>query len=100
EDDNCEAWGEGGLIWTENKLFIESSPYHRGILHSAEEYKSCMDKICEIPIEFYQSIADSIPQDWHVPESYKLKFVEVFSSSCERFIPMMKSCIEWELNHQ
>lgn len=100
EDDNCETWGEGGLIWTDNKFFIESSPYHRGALHSAEEYKSWMDKICEIPVEFYQSIADSIPQDWHVPESYKLKFVEIFSSSCERFIPMMKSCIEWELNHQ
>ncbi|TYL42097.1 HipA family kinase [Dickeya sp. ws52] len=99
-DDSCDTWGEDGFIWKDNKLFIESSPYHRGILHSAEGYESWMNQICEIPVGFYQSIADSIPQDWRVPESYKSKFVEVFSSSCEKFIPMMKSCIEWELNHR
>lgn len=98
EDDSCDTWGENGLVWTDNNLLIESSPYHHGLLHSAEGYKTWMNQICEIPVDFYQSIADSIPQDWYVPESYKTKFVEVFSSSCEKFIPMMKSCIEWELN--
>lgn len=99
-DNDGNTWGEDGLIWDPNQLFIESSPYHRENLHAAERYSSWMNRICEIPVDYYQSIVDSIPQDWHVPESYKSKFVEVFSSSCEKFIPMMKSCIEWELNHQ
>ncbi|HID3655429.1 TPA: HipA family kinase [Serratia marcescens] len=98
-DDSGAVWGEDGLIWTNAGLFVESSPYHRGNLNSAEGYNSWMDRICEVSVDFYQSIVDSIPEDWHVPESYKSKFVEVFSSSSDRFIPMMKLCIEHELNH-
>ncbi|WP_370606988.1 HipA family kinase [Citrobacter werkmanii] len=99
-DNNGSTWGEGGLIWTPNQLFTESSPYHCGNIHAIEGYSLWMNRICEIPVDYYQSIVDSIPQDWHVPESYKSKFVEVFSSSCESFIPMMTDCIEWELNSQ
>ncbi|EOT0570206.1 HipA family kinase [Morganella morganii] len=99
-DKNGSTWGEDGLIWTPNQLFTESSPYHRGNLHASEGYSLWMNRICEIPVDYYQSIVDSIPQDWNVPESYKSKFVEVFSSSCENFIPMMTDCIEWELNSQ
>lgn len=100
EHDSDDPWGEDGLIWTNSKLFIESSPYHHGILRSAKGYKSWINRISEIPVDYYQSIAKSIPQDWHVPDSYKSKFVEVFSSSCEKFIPMMNSYIEWELNRR
>lgn len=100
EDDSGDMWGEDGLIWTDSKLFIESSPYHCGILSSAEGYQSWINRVSEIPTDYYQFISDNIPQDWHVPESYKSKFVEVFSSSCDVFIPMMISYIEWELNRQ
>lgn len=99
-DNNGSAWGEDDLIWTPNQLFTESSPYHLGNPHALEGYSLWMNRICEIPVDYYQSIVDSIPQDWHVPESYKSKFVEIFSSSCEYFIPMMTDCIEWELNSQ
>jgi hypothetical protein len=98
EGDSGDTWDENGLIWTDNKLFIESSPCHDGILHSAEGYKPWMNKICEIPTDYYQLITDSIPQDWDIPQSYKSKFVEVFSSSCDKFIPMMDSYIKWELS--
>ncbi len=100
EDDSSGTWEEEGLEWKNSKLLVNSSPYHCGNLHSAEGYKPWFNKICAIPAEYYQSIADNIPDDWNVPETYKSKFVEVFLSSRERFIPMMKSCIEWELNHQ
>lgn len=97
EDDSGDMWAEDSLIWNDRKLFIESSPYHCGILSSAEGYQSWIKKVSEIPVDYYQVISDSIPQDWHVPKGYKSKFVEVFSSSCEIFIPMMSSCIKFEL---
>lgn len=100
EDDNEDTWGEDGLVWDVHKLTINSSPYHCGNLISSEGFQLWMDNICEIPSDYYQSIVDRIPQDWCVPESYKAKFVEVFSSSVESYIPMMNECIEWELNRR
>ncbi|MBA5236687.1 hypothetical protein H2Y54_09000 [Pectobacterium aroidearum] len=100
EDDNEDTWGENGLVWKAHKLTINSSPYHCGKLISSEGFKLWIDSICEIPSDYYQSIVDCIPQDWCVPESYKSKFVEVFSSSVDNYIPMMNECIEWELNRR
>lgn len=94
---NDDSWNEDELSWNSHQLMVESSPYHCGNLSSSEPFTPWMNKIGEIPDEYYQSIVDIIPLDWEVPESYKSKFVEVFSLSRENFIPMMSLCIQCEL---
>lgn len=98
ESDSPNIWGEDGLIWTPSKLHSETAPYLHGKLSSKEGYALWMNRICDIPVDYYVHIANSIPHDWNVPESYKLKFVEVFSGSRHIFIPMMTKYIEWGLD--
>lgn len=99
-DDNQDTWGENGLVWDAHELTVYSSPYHCDKLISIEGFQPWLHAISEIPSEYYQTLVDSIPQEWYVPESYKEKFVDVFSSSGEYFISMMNECIEWELGVQ
>ncbi|MEL5236825.1 hypothetical protein PTR36_15230 [Serratia bockelmannii] len=95
ESDSLDIWGEDGLTWTQSKLDSETAPYLHGKLSSGEGYTLWMDRIRDIPVDYYEYIANSIPHDWDVPESYKSKFVEVFSASCHTFIPMMTNYIKW-----
>ena len=98
ESDSQNIWGEDGLTWTLSKLDSETAPYLHGKLSSEEEYELWMNRISDIPVDYYEFIANSIPHDWDVPESYKLKFVEIFSASRHIFIPMMREYIKWGLN--
>ncbi|EJG2210196.1 MULTISPECIES: HipA family kinase [Proteus] len=98
ESDSQDIWGEDGLIWNPSKLDSETAPYLHEKLSSGEGYKLWMDRICDIPADYYESLVNSIPQDWEIPVSYKSKFVETFSSSCHIFIPMMIEYIKYGLN--
>ncbi|WP_047685070.1 MULTISPECIES: HipA family kinase [Xenorhabdus] len=98
--DNGKSWEKEGFSWSKSRLHTKSSPYHVGKLKDVNKFKPWLDKIYAIPPDYYQTIVNDIPEDWHVPESYKSKFVEVFSSSRETFIPMMHECIEADLHCQ
>jgi len=72
------------------------SPYLDGILTDFANFDIWIERLRAIRIDVIESIIQSIPLEWSIPDDYLRKVKTLLSSTGDRFIPLFQEWISWQ----